>query len=268
MSQAFAPAQPQAPNDVALAAHNQRLGALTGICEKSKMLRIVLSSALLAVIMVSVGVAAVPDMDSTGGKIGMLAFFVGLPVGGLVWACSVSPIFSPKARSYRIYLHEEGFVQVSRKGIAAHRWDSIMTVRQAITRTRTNGISTGTNYHYTFTYADGSESTMSSMTADMSELGGKIMDAITAVQIPHAVAAIRAGHTLPFGPFTVNAQGIGVGDKEMIPWAQVAEVDLSGGYFRIKRAGKRMMTTRECAKVPNLYTLLFVASRMTGGRQL
>jgi hypothetical protein len=264
----FTTTQPRLPADVSHLAYTSRLGQLLGIYDKPKMMRIVIPVWILLLFCMVVGLGLAAD-SPVPGAVAALVLLVLLPFGLAIWVGTLSPVFSRRARRRKIYTFGEGFVQVTRHGPVAHRWDSVAWLYQAIVRQYTNGIYTGTNYRYRFVYLDGTKSRMTHFTADMSVLGGVINEMVTDAQRPHAVAAVRSGQTLSFGDLTINAQGIATSRKALKPWNQIARIDVVRGYVKVIEPGRRTTyVSRQCAKTPNLGLFLFLARRMAGGGAL
>jgi hypothetical protein len=262
---AFTTTQPHLPADVGQLAYGQRLGQLLGVYNKPKMMRVVIPMWVLLAFCIILGLGVAAD-SSVAGAVAALIFLVLVPFALAIWIGTLSPVFSRKARACKVYTFGEGFVQVTRHGPVAHRWDSVVGLYQAIVRQYTNGFYTGTNYRYRFFYADGTKSRMTHFTADMRTLGGVIIEMVTNAQLPRAVAAIRSGQTLAFDDLTINAQGIATSRKPLKPWNQIARIDVVRGYVKVIEPGRRTtFVSRQCAKTPNLGMFLFLARRMAGG---
>lgn len=62
---------------------------------------------------------------------------------------------------------------------------------------------------------------------------------LTEARYPQAVAQLRSGAALQFGPFTVSAAGIGRGDRR-VPWSAVTDLVVGNGRVTVRAEGKRL----------------------------
>jgi hypothetical protein len=260
--------QPALPDEVARAAYAAQLGPLTGIHPRAKMLALLIVLWGLTVIMAVVAWNS-SDSNASRGDVPIVVpiLMVGLPLAGAIWATVMNPVFNPKIKARKVYTVTDGFIEISGKGeVRAHRFGSVAELYQAIVRNTTYGVQTSTNYTYKMIFADGGKTKMTNYTTDMSELGPLIMKGVTNAQLPGAVAAIKAGQTIAFGPATINAHGIATASQPLTPWTQIVKVDVAQGNIRFAQAGKRgSWATFQCAKVPNLYTFLWLTERLVNG---
>jgi hypothetical protein len=143
---------------------------------------------------------------------------------------------------------------------------SVMSIYQAITTTRVNGISTGTNYSYKLAFADGSTAKLTTWTANMAELGPLLMREVATAQVPRIVAALQAGQPVSFGPFDITRDGV-ITNGRITPWSSIANVSLNNGYLRINQGAPGQKPTASvvnvpAAKVANLYAFLHIADQL------
>jgi hypothetical protein len=262
----FTTTQPVLPENVARAAYEARLGQLTGVYPRAKMIGLLVAVWILFAILALVAWSN-SGSNANDAPVAVPILMVGLPLLAALWATAVNPIFNPRVRARKVYTFTDGFVEVASNGAATpRRFDSVAGLYQAIVRNSTNGIQTGTTYSYKLIFTDGTTTKMNNYTADMAELGPQIMKGVTNAQLPGAVAAIKNGQTLAFGPMTINAHGIATDSKPLAPWTQIVKIDVVQGNIRLAQAGQRTpWGTFQCAKVPNLYTFLWLTERLVNG---
>jgi hypothetical protein len=63
--------------------------------------------------------------------------------------------------------------------------------------------------------------------------------------------AFDAGETVQFGPFALNEDGVRVGDGALLPWREVAGVEVHDGRIEVGMRGAPQPTARSAALVPN-----------------
>jgi hypothetical protein len=246
-----------------------QLGAYRETLAPHKRVRVIVAAGVLALIFTFIGALMIATAGKGGGGgavvfgIAMIVIFVGL----FGWALLTSPVVSAKARQRQIYVFEHGYVRVTRQGPLAFRWDAVRTAYQEIVTTYYNGISTGTQYRYRITFADGRIEKLTTYVTDMAKFGPLVQSEIARVQVPQARQMLRAGHSLAFGDIVLSGAGLTAGSKGLVAWPELRGVQIFRGQVRVLRHGKRMPVFSTAAKkVPNLYTLLTVANESIGVR--
>lgn len=262
MTELRAPAvENQVPPEVAQLAATHGLGEFRDAFPPSKRLRVIVPFAIVALIFSGLGLVGVVNADNTNELV------TGLAIAGIPWLLilallATSPVLSRAARKRVIYRFAHGYVQVTRKGPVAYRWDAMRFVYQEIVNIRAYGINTGTNYKYSITMADGSKTKLTHLTTDMARLGPVIHAEIAGVQVPKAFDILRQGQIIYFGEIGLSTAGVIVGQKEPVPWSE-AGINTAQGYVRVYRAGKRMpVGTIAAKKIPNLVTFLTLAEQL------
>ena len=168
--------------------------------------------------------------------------------------------------SWRIYSCTGGFVFLKGSNALPFRWDQVAFVWQRIVRNYRNGIYTGTTFKYTVRRTDGVEIGITQMFRNGSQLGTQIQREVTNRLTPAALAAVNAGQSLPFGPFSVSWQGLGT-SRGMIPWNMVQQVSANRGMVIIQQRGQRGKSYGGVDKVPNLYVFFGVANAIAKGQR-
>jgi hypothetical protein len=263
MTELRAPGVAQLPPEVARLAASHAMGEFRQAFPPSKRLRLIVPLIVLALIFGGLGIAGAASAGSPAGAIAFALGFAGIPLALLLWALFTSPLVSGAARRRVVYVFEHGFVQVTRKGPVANRWDAMRFVYQEIVNIRAYGISTGTNYKFTITMTDGRKVKLTHLTTDMAALGPVIQTGVAAAQVPRAIEVLRQGQIIYFGEIGLSVEGITVNQKEPVPWAE-SGVNVAQGYVRVFRAGKRMPVGNVAAKkIPNLATFLTLVDRLS-----
>jgi hypothetical protein len=176
-------------------------------------------------------------------------------------------VFYPMTHgSWGLFACIDGFVLVKGSKIVACRWDQVAFVWQRVTRTSYNGIYTGTTCKFTVRRADGVEIIFTQDFRNATQLGTQLQREVTRRLTPQALAAVKAGQTLPFGLFNVNWQGLST-SWGMIPWNQIQQVSANRGMVSIQQRGQRRgRSYGGVDKVPNLYVFFNVAHAMSKGQ--
>ncbi|WP_216903285.1 DUF6585 family protein [Nocardia alni] len=209
--------------------------------------------------MVAGGLAVVAAICVTAGWwIGCVTFAI-LALVPVVAAGLRSRLAGPH-RGARLDLFDYG-ITVYRSGqqIAAFRWDTV-EVRQEVVRFH-NSSSPTADYAFTLSGPGGAHEKFDEhQFADANEWGPAIQTAVTATQLPRAVAAIDAEETVRFGDVAVNLLEIVFGGMRY-PWERVQMIDARGGLVRIKFAG-RWISMAPVESIPNFYIFNEVAERL------
>lgn len=103
--------------------------------------------------------------------------------------------------------------------------------------------------------------------ADLQELGGAIVDRVSAVQVPQVLAAVRAGRAVRFGRFTINDRGLRYERSRMARWDRIESVYVSGDEIAV-RMTRGVLGLDNVARypawiVPNDFVLAAVAETLS-----
>jgi hypothetical protein len=143
----------------------------------------------------------------------------------------------------RVYLFDSGLVHsgVTRSGrhrARAFLWNEVSVFRHfhPINSTSTTDPAPA---HYTYTVErPGSATVVLNHSywevADIQELGGAIVDRVSAAQVPRVLAAVRGGRTVRFGRFTVNDRGLRYERSRMTHWDRIESVYVSGDEITVR----------------------------------
>ncbi len=202
----------------------------------------------------------------TIATIGVICVGVGAWQGGLaLLVMAAVPVLlamrrgliNRRNRAARIDLFDYG-VTVYRSGqrVAGFRWDSIEVRQEAIPFHDTTAVT------YLLTLSGpGAEATIDEEGfARAREWARAIQSAVTATQLPAAVAAIDDGETVTFGDLGLSLDALTF-RGESFGWADIQLIDARSGHIRIKLTG----TWRSLAPVstiPNFYIFNELAERL------
>ncbi len=166
-----------------------------------------------------------------------------------------------------LYTCEGGLVlKQSATRFKVMRWEEIGTIWHTIRRSPASLF-----FHshlYTIRCHDGYTLTFSGARRSLAGLSKTLEDQFTRLHLPFQLADYRAGHTLHFGPLSLNREGIIAGDK-MLSWEQVADIALEKDrQVVIYTAGlqQESWVSLPAIKVPNLCLLLALYRRMRSGQ--
>jgi hypothetical protein len=258
------------PPAVSQLATTHQLGPHLSTFPPHKRWRFIIAIGVLAAISVLAGVLLAVNLTEDplyALALAVAAVLIIVPVGFFVWSLTTSPVFSAKAREWQIYVFEQGYVRVSRKGVAAYRWDLAQSVYQEIVETRVNGISSGTQYRYRITFSDGRVEKLTTYVTDMRTFGPLVQYEIAKVQVPQAWQMLHSGQSIPFGDFGLSSGGVTVRGSGGLPWSEIREIQVIQGNVRIMRHGKRLaFATVQAKRIPNLHTFLALMEGHLGKR--
>jgi len=164
-----------------------------------------------------------------------------------------------RGRGARLDLFDHGLT-VFRSGqeIVAFRWDTVEVRQEVIPFHNT---AAAADYSFVVTGPGGMyEAFDEHQFACAHEWGPLIQSAITATQLPPAVAAIDAEETVRFGEVEVSLVDLAFAGSRY-PWEQVQKIDSQGGLVRIKFDG-RWISLAPVNSIPNFYIFNEVAERL------
>ncbi|HEU5198352.1 MAG TPA: DUF6585 family protein [Ktedonobacterales bacterium] len=259
--QARVSSQPPLPQEAYQYAGMYHLGNPVAVYRVSFRNSIVLGILCLPFAMLFAYVALTDESSSI--SIALLLLMALLCAVGAVYYLVFYPLIHG---SWRIYACTDGFVFLKGSTALPFRWDQVAFVWQRITRNYTNGVYTGTTFRYMVQRVDNVEVRITQQFRNGMQLGTQIQREATNRLTPAALAAVNAGQTLQFGPFSVSRQGLGT-SRGMIPWNEVQQVSANRGIVVIQQRGQRKGKTYGMVyKVPNMYVFFNVANAIAKGR--
>jgi hypothetical protein len=130
------------------------------------------------------------------------------------------------------------------------------------TRHYTNGVPTHTSYQYVVRRDDGETVDLqgeSQLSGWVQVLGETIAAAISETRVHAGRAALGRGQRIDFGEIALEPAGISV-DGQLLPWGDVAEIDVAKGKLRIHRRGGLFSWSRSAVpEIPDVDALLVLA---------
>lgn len=187
----------------------------------------------------------------------ILYFTIFLPIIALIYG--IRAMFH---YNVRVYHFNAGLIKTKGQQFDVIRWDQVEAVWQKITKSRYS-----TSYTYTVQRTDHKTFIFNSILRQIALLGQNIMQEVTKIQMPRAMEAYNAGHTLNFGTLAISSYGINNG-KEQLSWDQLENVALYRGYLVIKKIGKKRNWEHVAvASIPNYTVLLGIISYARSGQR-
>lgn len=203
----------------------------------------------------------------TIATIGVICTAVGAWEGGVsLLAIAAVPVLlalrrgvsNRQNRAARIDLFDQG-VTVYRSGqrVAGFRWDSMEVRQETIPFHDTVPVT----YLLHLSGPGGVAATIDEVGfVRAREWARAIQSAVTATQLPAAVATIDNGDTLVFGDLGLDLDALTFHD-ESLPWDQIQLIDARSGHIRIKLAGTWRSLT-PVSTIPNFYIFNELAERL------
>ena len=152
------------------------------------------------------------------------------------------------------------------------RWDQIQTVLQSSTDRYVNHAYRGTSYSYTFTCDNGMSwkpsgtyhaSRPDSIQYRYATLCENAARHAADAQLPGSMAALDRGADLAFGDLAINALGLRTAKHDLVPWAEISDLQVERGRIRIKKAGKLLPLSLEPAsQIPNVLVFVTLADTL------
>jgi molecular chaperone DnaK len=155
---------------------------------------------------------------------------------------------------------------------SSFRWDQIRTVLQSSTERYVNHVYQGTRYSYTFTCDNGMSwkpagTYMASLSGSIEYRYATLCENVARhaadAQLPGRMAALDRGEDLTFGDMVINARGVRTAKHDMVPWAEISDLQVERGYVRIKKAGKFLpLSLKPVSQIPNFLVFITLADTL------
>ncbi len=170
----------------------------------------------------------------------------------------------------RIRLHTGGFVVVRGKRSETFDWPRIDTVHRSNLRDRRGSgrlarlCPDRPGGRYAVRTKDGARLTLTRALCGVDELGAIVDDEVSEALLPEAVAALRAGGSVPFGPLAVTADQLRH-ETCSAYWHCLSQPLLSSGTVHVARRDGTTFATVPADEVPNLPLLSSLAEGLRSG---
>ncbi|MEV0249336.1 DUF6585 family protein [Nocardia sp. NPDC050712] len=198
--------------------------------------------------------------------LGVICVAVGAPAGGAAAVLFALVPAIPAAwrarsnrqhRSSRLDLFDFGMtVYRSGERIAGFRWDTAQ-VKQRVIPFQSSSM---TEYAFEMSGPGAHATFDDTLFSNGREWGKTIQSAITATQLPNAVAAIDNEETMQFGDLALNLDAL-IFRGNSYPWERIQLIDARSGLVRIKFDG-RWISLVAVASIPNFYIFNELAERL------
>ncbi|MFF9312494.1 DUF6585 family protein [Streptomyces sp. NPDC014748] len=90
-----------------------------------------------------------------------------------------------------------------------------------------------------------------------------ICRAVVAAQAPRALAALRQGARLAFGPLWVTADAVGSA-RTSLRWTQVQRIEVRGGFVAVRADGRWQVWATAASGIPNLCVFQALTEHLAG----
>jgi Family of unknown function (DUF6585) len=179
------------------------------------------------------------------------------------------------------YEFDHGFVwQADDVEPQTYRWDGVATVNWYASQHYVNGAYSGTQFWINLTSSDGRNLKMSGSCKDPTAKGARradpqaagyvlfqfltrVRDAVSATQLPHAIAALSRGERLSFGDLFISSAGIQT-PKGFVPWPSIKAVNVIQGRVSVRQEGKFLaLSSKGVEQIPNYPLFLTLAQTLT-----
>ncbi|MFC9435201.1 DUF6585 family protein [Nocardia sp. NPDC057030] len=185
-----------------------------------------------------------------------------LMVGGrLLWDLLWLAYIHGRNRRVRLDLYERGLVVIVGGKARCVRYGTT-TLRRNIVEHADSPAANQVSYAYTVTDTAGDPIVLRQGIERPADWGPEIDRAITAAQLPRAVAVLEAGGCLDFEYFWMTRDEIGAGERSE-PWSRVTDIALSAGWVSVGVAGAAVpLESLPVSLIPNFTVFRTLAERM------
>lgn len=204
-------------------------------------------------------------------------------LGALRQTISVSKHQAPFRARIIAYAYEfdHGFVwQPDDAEPQTYRWDEVATVNWYASQHFVNGVYSGTQFWITLTSSDGRSLKISGSCKDPAAKGAhradpqatgyllfqfltRVRDAVSAAQLPDAIAALNRGDQLSFGDLQISSAGIQA-PKGFVPWPSIKAVNVVQGRVSVRQEGKFLaLSAKGVEQIPNCPLFVSLAQMLT-----
>lgn len=184
--------------------------------------------------------------------------FLGLLLAG------VGPLFIRQALKYR-RLHavagRAGVASIENEAVTSCRWQDISTFQESFltgeAQTVLQASARGENHFLRVTCRDGTQMVFRSFLDDLPWLAKLSQRETLPYLLPPAVAALKKGQVLAFGPLLLDAEGLKSAPEKRLSWDEVSDVTSANGLVKVMQTGKLWAWFKTpLSQVPNPHVLL------------
>ncbi|MBF6236819.1 DUF6585 family protein [Nocardia otitidiscaviarum] len=200
---------------------------------------------------------------ATGAAVLVIPGLAGALMLGVRLVCELtrSAYVHGRDRDTRLELYDGGCVAVVGGRARTIRYDSA-TVRRTVTEDADHHAPDRTARPYTVTDTGGDPIVLRHTIDRCEEWGTEIDRAVTAAQLPRALATLESGGRLDFAPFWMTSTEIGV-EHRSVSWARVSGIVLHKGWISVRIRGESLPLESLPADLIGNFTLFrTVAERM------
>ncbi|MFJ6760557.1 DUF6585 family protein [Streptomyces sp. NPDC091273] len=167
----------------------------------------------------------------------------------------------------RLDLFERGVVVSDADGrTAACRWDSLQVRRHSVAR-YLDGVYYGTEHYCTLSRPDGSVLLPGTKFPFAQSWGPVVEEAAARAQLPGALATIRAGGSVVFGPFSLSREAV-TADGRPEPWDRIEPVSYGNGTASLRVMGRQQpLGTVSVGLVNGFPVFLTLVDHLRAGRR-
>lgn len=155
----------------------------------------------------------------------------------------------------------EGIALIENEFVSFCRWDDIATVHEVFalggTESSMQAAVRGEDHILRVRCRDGTEMVFRNLLDDLVWLGKIIQQETLPYLFPSALAQLKNGEVLSFGPLTLDAEGLSAGPDKRLSWPELDEVRITKGFLTVTRVGKRWSWFKTpVGQVANAHVLL------------
>ncbi|MDX3538826.1 hypothetical protein PV721_31715 [Streptomyces sp. MB09-01] len=176
-------------------------------------------------------------------------------------------LLAARGKYARLDLFERGVVVSDADGrTVACRGDGLQLRRHSVAR-YLDGTYTGTQHYCTLPRPDGSVLLPGAKFPHAQSWGPVVEEAAARAQLPGALATIRAGGTVVFGPFSLSTEAVTAGGRSE-PWDRIEAVSYGNGTAPLRVMGRQQpLATVSVGLVNGFPVFLTLVDHLRAGRR-
>lgn len=187
-------------------------------------------------------------------------------IGVLLLAGAAAAIVTiARKATLSVTVHANGLVWREGRSSRSFRWEEIAQLRTARTRRLVASAEIARTAVHDIVLEDGRVYVATNMLGDVDALIDRIERALRDRLRPRSRLALERGETLVFGPLTLDARGVALGERS-IAWSEIESVEVESGVLVVRPREGRSLDV-EWSKIPNARLVLeLVDGRREAGR--